>query len=256
VDPEDRADASPDATLWSLLRDRVRRDGARPVVTYLDLESGERMELSTVTLANIVAKTAGLLRDDLDVAPGTSIALHLPMHWQASVWFAACAATAAIACPAATVAEIGVAASGLMDAIDECGERVQVSLAPFGLPDGATMSPDVLEAAVAARVHPDEFTPWAPPSAATPLLTIADTVFSHADVLAAARDRVVRWRLAPGGRLLLTADENPAIGSDLDTWLALLAVPLVADAAVVIMRGGTPEAREAATVSEAITSRC
>ena len=43
---------------------------ARPLVTFYDDATGERVELSVATYANWVAKTAGLAQDELDVERG------------------------------------------------------------------------------------------------------------------------------------------------------------------------------------------
>lgn len=53
-----------------------------PRITFYDDATGERIELSTVTLANWAAKTANLLRDELGAGPGTRVAVLLPAHWQ------------------------------------------------------------------------------------------------------------------------------------------------------------------------------
>ena len=43
----------------------LRTDPAGPRITYYDDATGERIEVSAVTLANWAAKTANLLRDEL-----------------------------------------------------------------------------------------------------------------------------------------------------------------------------------------------
>ena len=55
---------------------------ARPLITFYDDATGERVELSGVTTANWAAKAANLLRDECDVEPGTTVAVLLPAHWQ------------------------------------------------------------------------------------------------------------------------------------------------------------------------------
>jgi uncharacterized protein (TIGR03089 family) len=62
-----------------------RADGARPLLTFYDDSTGERVELSGVTTRNWVAKVANLLVDGLDCQPGDRIAVLLPLHWQAAV---------------------------------------------------------------------------------------------------------------------------------------------------------------------------
>src|SRR5690348_18117891 len=57
-------------------------DPMGPRITYYDDATGERIELSTVTLANWAAKTGNLLRDELGAGPGSRVAVLLPAHWQ------------------------------------------------------------------------------------------------------------------------------------------------------------------------------
>ena len=71
-------------TLDQLLRSAA--DPSQPLVTYYDMATGERVELSTTTTANWVAKTSNFLVDDLDAAPGTRIRIGLPSHWLTTVW--------------------------------------------------------------------------------------------------------------------------------------------------------------------------
>ena len=60
----------------------LQADPMGPRITYYDDATGERIELSTVTLANWAAKTANLLRDELGAGPGSRVAVLLPAHWQ------------------------------------------------------------------------------------------------------------------------------------------------------------------------------
>ena len=76
------------AILDPLLRDNP----AGPRITYYDDATGERIELSAVTLGNWAAKTANLLRDELGAGPGSRIAVLLPAHWQTAgvlfgIWY-------------------------------------------------------------------------------------------------------------------------------------------------------------------------
>jgi uncharacterized protein (TIGR03089 family) len=61
----------------------------RPFITYYDLATGERTELSGTTTQNWVAKAANLLTDECDAGPGTHIAVALPSHWMRYVWLLA-----------------------------------------------------------------------------------------------------------------------------------------------------------------------
>ncbi|MCW2580252.1 MAG: hypothetical protein JWR82_1853, partial [Blastococcus sp.] len=74
--------ASSAPTPSDLLTAALRREPSAPLVTHYDDATGERVELSTTTLANWVAKTANLLRNEFDVGPGSTVAVALPVHWQ------------------------------------------------------------------------------------------------------------------------------------------------------------------------------
>ena len=52
-------------TFPAALAGQLRTDAARPLVTFYDDATGERVELSVTTYANWVAKTAGLVQDEL-----------------------------------------------------------------------------------------------------------------------------------------------------------------------------------------------
>ena len=64
-----------------LLEAALRRDGARPLLTWYDDASGERIELSVATAANWAAKTANFLVDEHDLDAGDVIALAPTSHW-------------------------------------------------------------------------------------------------------------------------------------------------------------------------------
>src|SRR3954449_4139782 len=64
----------------------LRTGATRPLVTFYDDASGERVELSVATYANWVAKTAGLLQDELDLVRGGLVLVDLPTHWLGAVW--------------------------------------------------------------------------------------------------------------------------------------------------------------------------
>ena len=65
---------------YDILRSELDRDPARPLLTYYDDATGERIELSVATFDNWVAKTAGLLRDGMGAQPGDRVALALASH--------------------------------------------------------------------------------------------------------------------------------------------------------------------------------
>ena len=119
------------------LQPRVGRRSRGPRLTFYDDATGERVELSTTTLANWVAKTMNLLVLECGVGPGSSVSLHLPRHWTTAVWtLAADAVGAEVYCrppsPAATGAPLDVAVVGPDDSTTrrDADEVFAVSLAP------------------------------------------------------------------------------------------------------------------------------
>jgi uncharacterized protein (TIGR03089 family) len=132
-----------------LLSAELRRDGSRPLLTYYDDATGERVELSVATTANWVAKTAGLLTDEHGIDAGGLVTVRLPLHWQTAVVLLACWAAGA---------QVSFDDGGLVtfttpdQAVD--GEAVVLSLAPMGV-DFSRL--------VAAQ--PDQFVPLEPSGA-------------------------------------------------------------------------------------------
>ena len=122
------------STLDQLLRRSP--DPSQPLVTYYDMASGERVELSTVTTANWVAKTSNFLVDELEAEPGTRIRIGLPSHWLTAVWILSAWNVGATVVDHA--ADIGVSGPELV--ADE-PVRLAASLRPLGArfavaPDG------------------------------------------------------------------------------------------------------------------------
>ena len=215
-----------DVTPYAALQARVRRRPAQPLVTFYDLATGERMELSAASLDNAVAKTAGLMRDELGVLPGDRIDVHLPLHWQRVVWWGACTATGAQFVSDGESADGGVAATPSLVVFDRdhlefagrARDDVVVSLEPFGLPSREPVPAGVIDHAIAARAHPDVFVPFVDPP--------DDGAMRAAEECAAARG------LAAGARVLVMED-------DPDRDLLMLAVPLAIDGSAVLVRHAT-----------------
>src|SRR5256885_9455472 len=80
----------------ALLTAALQADPARPLLTFYDDASGERTELSATTLAGWVAKTAGLVQDELVIEPGDRVAVLLPAHWQTAAVLLGCWAAGAV----------------------------------------------------------------------------------------------------------------------------------------------------------------
>jgi uncharacterized protein (TIGR03089 family) len=142
----------------------VRRDGGAPFLTYYDDTTGERIELSAVTTANWVAKTANLLVDEYDLEAGETVAIGLPPHWLGVVW-----ALSTWSVGAALTSGTGtLAITGPDFAIRGERETVASALLPLGgrfrepIPDG------IQDYGAEVYNHPDVFVPFDPPTLASP----------------------------------------------------------------------------------------
>jgi uncharacterized protein (TIGR03089 family) len=220
-------------TVPAALAALLAQDPSRPLITWVDLDSGTRVELSRATAANWVAKTGGLLQDDLEVSAGDRVALALPVHWQAVTWALGCWAVGAVVQPVETAGPPDLEVYG-----DDRGPRTDargavVGLAPFGGParPGSVVG-GAVDAGALVLGHPDDLFVHDPPTATSPALAGPDGVLDHAAVLATSAGLANRIGLAPEGRLLTATPQTTADGL-LETTL----VPLVAGGSVVLVAG-------------------
>ncbi len=237
-----------------LLPAALAADPARPLLTFYDDATGERVELSVATLANWVAKTANLLQGDLCAQPGDRVALLLPAHWQSAAWLLACFGAGVVAAPGGDPAATDLVVSGpdTLEAARACrGERVALSLRPMGA-RFPQPPPGFADYAVDVPGQGDRFTPFAPPAPGDPALALPDgRVLTGAEVVDRARADAAAWGLAAGSRLLS--------GQGYDGWAGLsagLLAPLAAGASVVLCRHLDrlePDALERRRASERVT---
>ena len=203
---------------------------AGPRITYYDDATGERIELSTATLANWAAKTANLLRDELGAGPGSRVAVLLPAHWQTTavlfgVWWIGSEVVLA-----GEPADIALCTADRLDEADATvglGEIAVLSLDPFGkpvpdLPAGLT------DYATSVRVHGDQIVPERTPGAALDGRSVDD-------VLAAARASASVQGLTAADRIMSTAGWASA-----DELIDHLLAPYVVGASLVQVANPDP----------------
>jgi uncharacterized protein (TIGR03089 family) len=234
----------------TLLQQAVANDASRPFVTYYDDATGERTELSLATTANWVAKTAGLLTDEIGLAYAGQVALLLPPHWQTVVWLLGCWAAGAVAVPNGDPRNAEVVVTGpdaLERAVGTHGEVVALSLRPLGLPFAASLPAGVLDYATAVPGQADVFMPPQPVGPGTPALLLGDEERTAGEAADMGRDQAQRWELAGGERLLVAADRLE------ESWLrAALLVPLGIDGSVVLCRNLAPDSLVGRLVDERV----
>ncbi|CAM4160380.1 hypothetical protein MB901379_01164 [Mycobacterium basiliense] len=195
----------------------VRADPVGPRITYYDDATGERIELSAVTMANWAAKTGNLLRDELAAGPTSRVAVLLPAHWQtAAVLFGVWWIGAEVVLDGA--ADLALCTADRLDEADNAvsgGEVAVLSLDPFGRP-AADLPVGVTDYATAVRVHGDQIIAERHPGPA-----LAGRAVDR--VLADCAESAARTGITATDRVLSTASW-PGPGELVDGLLAILSV--------------------------------
>ena len=221
--------------LFEALTARVRARPADPLITWYGPD-GVRTELSAVTFATAVAKTAGALVAEWDVEPGAGVRLELPLHWQLPVWLAACDLAGLVVVFDDSPIDVVVTDSETATEVTAPTQHVITSTTTFGLPGPALPAP-LLDHARDAMGQPDVY--LAPPAEGA--WRVAGQLWDVADIA----DRARALTAAPGGgpheRLLVTPHAD-GVRRALAVWPA----PLVSGSSVVLCAAGDPDAIGAA----------
>ena len=202
----------------------LRVDAARPLVTFYDDATGERVELSVATYSNWVNKTAGLAQDEYDLERGDLVLVDLPTHWLGAVWLGA-AWTAGLCVTVdrslATEADLVVCGpDGVAVYADqvEAHPVVAISLRPLGARFTDPLPTGVTDFGAVVLAQPDAFVPADPPAADDPAWRQRDRSLTQRDLLATVHDSPLVDRQ---GRLL--TDANPSSAEGLGALLSPLA---------------------------------
>ncbi|WP_067429255.1 TIGR03089 family protein [Nocardioides jensenii] len=232
-------------TFPALLADLLRTDPGRPLVTFYDDATGERVELSTVTYANWVAKTSSLFVEEFDLERGDTLLVDLPTHWLAPVFLgAAWNVGLAVSFDPDRPASLTVCGPDDLERYAARGDTVLASaLLPLGVRFPNPLPAGVHDFGAEVWSQPDAFIPWDPPSADD--LAFADR--TQAQALTPAGDAVPDY--VGGGRLLTTA--NPASPRGIAGFLA----PLISGGSGIWVRNADPEGLERRVADERATSR-
>ena len=171
------------------LLDALQTSGPGPRLTWY-ASGGERIELSGRVLANWVAKTANLLREEFDVEPGTGVRVDLPGHWRR------------------VVVELALGALGAHAVADLEDAELVVTGRPEPGPPALAVAPDALARGFAGPLHG--------------AVDYAAEVAGYDDVLIpeAPAPLPAVPPLPAGARLLLTADGPDLLGRCLAVWRA------------------------------------
>lgn len=233
-------------TFAAALASALRRAPGEPLVTFYDHSTGERVELSTLTYFNWVAKAAGLLADEHDLERGATLRIDLPTHWLGTVFLGA-AWTVGLRVVlddslADTEVDAVVCGPDSLERWAEVAGDVPVlacSLLPLGVRFRDPLPAEVHDVGLEVWSQPDAFTPWDAPTGADVALLVEGIERSQADMLEAAASGSL---LTEGGRLLTAT--NPTSPSGVPAFTE----PLVRAGSVVLV--ARPDAERLTTVAD------
>ncbi len=236
-------------TFAAVLAAQLRRDPGRPLLTFYDHATDERVELSVTTYANWVAKASGLLTDVADLERGMSLRIDLPPHWLSPVFLGA-AWNVGLRVTTADDPDAVVCGPEQLDAWAPHAAGIPVlacSLRPLGVRFADPLPTGVLDVGVEIWSQPDGWTAWDPPTEddlATDALTQGQLLPSPADPTAAAGSS-----LTDGGRLLSVADPASPPG------MATFTEPLGRGGSLVLVRNPDPARLDDVYDAERATAR-
>ncbi len=239
------------STFAAVLAQAARSDPGRPLVTFYDHATGERVELSVTTYANWVAKAASLLCEEHDLQPGDRLRLDLPTHWLGPVFLGAAWAAGLVVTDADDPGDVDGVVCG-PDAVARwapAAAEVPVlacSLLPLGGRFDVPLPPAVHDVGLEVWSQPDAFTPWEEPTPESPALESGGVVTTQGALWRAATAGTL---LADGGRLLSEANPASPAGA------ASFAEPLARGGSVVLVVRAEPAQLEATFTAERATAR-
>lgn len=208
-------------TFPGVLADSLRRDPGRPLVTFYDDASGERVELSVTTYANWVAKTSSLLVEELDLERGQRLLVDLPTHWLTPVFLGAAWTVGLTVVTAGDADAVVCGPESLGEYADRAGDVpvVACALLPLGVRFSSPLPAGVHDFGLEVWSQPDAFTAYDPPSADDDALPGV----SQQELMTGRHHH-----LSQGARLLTTASpvKEPAV----------FAEPLAVGGSVVLVR--------------------
>ena len=229
------------ALLAERLRQRARLAGSAPLLTYYDVESGARTELSAISFSNWVDKTSNLLADEVAAGEGDVISMPLaveaPGHWLTAVWQLACWQVGLVvditnpSRPAAVVT--GRHWPGYVE-----GDIFACALHPLGFGFGEPLPDGVRDYAIEVRSHGDRYVGYPPEPEATAWVD-AERTLSQADLVS---DN------GPPVRRLVRAGDPWATCRD-----GILTALVTGGSAVVVVGGGADQVTRIATSEHVAT---
>lgn len=206
------------------LEHQLRVDGSRPLVTFYDDATGERVELSVVTYANWVAKTAGLLDDELMIERGNTALVDLPPHWLGPVWLGALwSLGVAVTDDRSRAGQVDLVVCGPENVAEHATSGVPVvalSLLPMAARFRSPLPTGVVDFGEVVWSQPDLFAPSDPPEPSDLAWVDASGAWTQQDLLAEALSVPGRilTEVSPTSRAGLSAFLGPLLSGDGTVW--------------------------------------
>lgn len=218
-------------TFTSILSGLLAREPGRPLVTFYDEASGERIELSVTTYANWVAKTSSLLVDELGLERGDPIRVDLPAHWLGHVFLGAAWNAGLVVTDDERPAAVVTGPDGVERWAPYAGGMAVLacSLRPLGARFTEPLPVGVHDVGVEVWSQPDSFVPWDPTSPEDPALDL--------------------------GGLRLTQEQMWEANPASPPGIASFTEPLSKGGSVVLVVNAGAERREAIASAERVTHR-
>jgi uncharacterized protein (TIGR03089 family) len=240
-----RGGSLPDA-----LRAALRKNPGRPLVTFYDDATGERVELSVQTFDNWVCKLANLFTVELGLGPGEVVRVDFPTHWQSCVtllgaWVSGLVVSVDDKTSAALTL---VGPAGLELPPPDAGIVLASSLRPLGGRFAVPLPAGWLDFAVDVPPQPDVLLADVAVDGDAPALIVEPTTLTHHELTVQASGVASRLGLAPGARL--ATDVNPATPSGL---VITLAAPFVSGSSVVLLANTSTRRRRLIADQERVT---
>lgn len=246
-------------TFSILLADLLRREPGRPLVTFYDHATDERVELSVTTYANWVAKACSLLVDEHGLERGQRLRIDLPTHWLGCVFLGA-------AWNAGLVVDLGDAGGSGSGVAEEepdavvCGPDgldrwapqaaslpvLACSLRPLGVRFAEPLPAHVHDVGIEIWGQPDAFIPWDPAQDDDDAVLLDGRAITQAELWEAAAAGSL---LADGGRLL--AVSNPASPPGFVTFTE----PLARSGSLVLVARPDADRLASTAATERVTAR-
>jgi uncharacterized protein (TIGR03089 family) len=220
---------------------------SRPLITFYNDASGERIELSARSLANWVAKTHFLLLDELGLGVGDTAQVALPADWITVPILLGCWSAGLRVVAGDWTGEVAVAflTSATSSAAANAGDTFAIDLGSMTRSFGATPGP-APDYVTAVRPQPDS---WGSVQFRGGANDPATDQLNRTDLVAKANARATELALAPGARVL---SERPWTGAA--EWIDALLAPMAVGGSLVLVAQADPARHDRRIEQEQVTN--